>query len=73
MIRFCTEEKQMLNLLKEFQRNHVCYHIFRNLDQNMKYKGKTIKYIFFIKEKPKTKKDRSNNSMMWWKKIKVPN
>mgnify|MGYP005763096131 FL=1 len=63
MIRFCTDQSQMEELLKEFHENQVCFLLFRNLTTNLLYKGKIVKYVFYTKCKPKK---NEKNIMLWW-------
>ena len=55
VIRFCTDQSQMEELLKEFHENQVCFLLFRNLTTNLLYKGKIVKYVFLYKMQTKEK------------------
>lgn len=48
MIKFCTDQKQMIALIKEYSNSHVNFYLFRNLNLDIKYKGMVVKYIFYI-------------------------
>ena len=48
VIRFCTNQEEMEKMLYEFQRNHVNYHLFRNMNLDIKKNDKLVKYIFYI-------------------------
>lgn len=48
MIKFCTDQKQMIVLVKEYLNSRVNFYLFRNLNLDIKYKGMIVKYIFYI-------------------------
>lgn len=57
VIRFCTNQEEMEKMLYEFQRNHVNYHLFRNVNLDIKKNDKLVKYIFCIE--PRLTKKRA--------------
>lgn len=69
VIRFCTNQEEMEKMLYEFQRNHVNYHLFRNMNLDIKKNNKLVKYIFYI-EPRLTKKERLRKEKLWEKRMK---
>ena len=67
MIRFCTTYLEMIEVIKEFSDNQVCFFLFRNVNTDLTYKGKKVKYFFYIRRKPRK---YEKNTMLWWKEIK---
>lgn len=67
MIRFCTTHFEMIEMIKELQRKHNSYYLFRNKTANLIHKGKYIKYVFYIEPKQERKKEIKRNTMLWWK------
>lgn len=55
-------------MLYEFQRNHVNYHLFRNMNLDIKKNDKLVKYIFYI-EPRLMKKERLRKEKLWKKRM----
>lgn len=68
VIRFCTNQEEMEKMLYEFQRNHVNYHLFRNMNLDIKKNDKLVKYIFYI-EPRLMKKERLRKEKLWKKRM----
>lgn len=67
MIRFCTTYLEMIEVIKESSDNQVCFFLFRNVNTDLTYKGKKVKYFFYIRRKPRK---YEKNTMLWWKENK---
>ena len=69
MIRFCTEQSEMIELIKELKKSNNYFYVFRNKDINFTHKKSPVKYIVQFESQPRRLKNIKHNPILWWKKI----
>ena len=70
MIRFCTEQSEMIELIKELKKRNNYFYIFRNLNINLTHKKLPVKYLVQFEPQPRKLKNIKHNPMLWWKEAK---